>query len=247
MVSCKNETDLISKVVDFEDVVLNSDSVWNGSDLSGKKTNEIAFDSPITNYYGSFSSHSVKFENVYTSEWFSWKGFACSAKTDTVTFGMKNQYSPIAGVGALKSKKYAVAFDSASIICPKNTTGNFKIKSMMLTNSTWSYKAMLNGSDFGHKFSQSTDKGKGDWFKVIIKGYKSSFVTGSMDYYLADFRNGKSFISKTWVKVDLSSLGEVDRVSLTFDSSDKAYGYINNPTYVCVDNIEFKQTVEDMK
>ena len=246
-VSCKNESEVITKLVDFEDVVLNADSIWDGSDLSGTATAETVFNLPVTNYYGSFVSDSVEFKNVFTAEWFAWKGFACSAKIDTVTTGEANQYSSIAGSGAMNSKKYAIAYDSASVICPSNAQGNFRIKSMMITNSTWSYRDLLNGSSFSHKFSQTSDNGNGDWFKVTIKGYLSSSVTGSVDYYLADFRNGKSFISNQWVKVDLSSIGEVDRLSFTFDSSDKAYGFINNPTFVCVDNIEFEQTVEDMK
>ncbi|MDD3323056.1 MAG: DUF4465 domain-containing protein [Paludibacter sp.] len=247
VVSCKNESEVTTKIIGFEDVTLNSDSIWDGSDKSGTAVSESAFDSQITNYYGSFVSDSIEFKNVYTAEWFSWSGFACSAKIDTVTYGQTNQYSSITGSGAMNSTKYAVAYDSASVICPTNAMKTFKIKNMMLTNSTWGYIAMLNGSGFGHKFSQLSDEGNGDWFKVIIKGYLSSVVTGSVDYYLADFRDGKSFISNEWIKVDVSSLGEVDRVSFTFDSSDKAFGFINNPTYVCVDNIEFEQTVEDVK
>ena len=153
----------------------------------------------------------------------------------------------MAGSGAYNSKKFALAYDSATIVCPVNAVGNFKVKSMMLTNSTYAYKAMLNGSEFNHAFSQANDGGNGDWFKVIIKGYLSSSETGRVEYYLADFRSEKSFISKAWEKVDVSSLGEVDRMSITFDSSDKAYGFINNPVYVCIDNIEFEQTAETMK
>lgn len=242
--SCKNESDVYTKIIDFEDVVLGEDSIWNGSDLSGTPTNDTLFGFPVTNYYGSFTSDSAKFENVYAEQWFSWSGFACSAKIDTVTSGIENQYSVMAGSGAYNSQQFALAYDSATIVCPANAIGNFKVKSIMLTNSTYAYKAMLDGSDFNRAFSQAN---AGDWFKVIIKGYLSTTETGSIDYYLADFRNGKSFISKAWEKVDLSSLGEVDRISFTFDSSDKAYGLINNPVYVCIDNIEFEQTTETIK
>ncbi len=236
-VSCETENQTNTLVVDFENVALNSDSIWDGSDLSGTPKQEDVWGSTVTNYYGSFTADSTTFENVYTSDWFSWKGFACSAKTDKTTEGYGNQYSVIAGSGAYNSEKFAVAYDSASVICPSNAYGNFKIKSMMLTNSTYSYLAMKNGTEISKVFTT------GDWFKVIIKGYLAGKEVGSVDYYLADFRDGKNFMSDSWNKVDLSSIGEVDRLSFTFDSSDKAYGYINNPTYVCVDNIEFAQTI----
>lgn len=236
-VSCETETQTNTLLVDFENVTLNSDSIWDGSDLTGNPTQEEVWGSTVTNYYGSFTSDSTKFENVYTSDWFSWKGFACSAKTDKTTEGYGNQYSVIAGSGAYNSEKFAVAYDSATVICPTNAYGNFQIKSIMLTNSTYAYLAMKNGTEISKVFST------GDWFKVIIKGYLGNNTTGTIDYYLADFRNGKNFISNSWNKVDLSSLGNVDRLSFTFDSSDKAYGFINNPTYVCIDNIEFTQSI----
>jgi hypothetical protein len=82
-----------------------------------------------------------------------------------------------------------------------------------------------------------------DWYKVIIKGYKANVLTSSVDVYLADFRNGKSEILKTWKKMDISILGEIDLVTFTFDSSDKGVWGVNTPKYVCIDNIEFTQTI----
>ncbi len=106
----------------------------------------------------------------------------------------------------------------------------------MLTNSTYTYRTILNGNTFSKKFVT------GDWFKVIITGYKNGIQTGQVEYYLADFRNGKSFILKTWTSIELSGLGgEVDKVIFTFDSSDKGQWGINTPTYVCIDNIYFTQ------
>jgi len=69
-------------------------------------------------------------------------------------------------------------------------------------------------------------------------------VTGAVDYYLADFRNGKSYLTNQWVKVDLSSLGKVDNLIFLFDSSDKGTFGVNTPKYVCIDNLEFEQDAE---
>lgn len=210
-VSCEDKTSLF---VTFEDVPL-TDSIWNGANGSGK-----------------FVTSGLEFQNSYNTSWASWSGFACSAKKDTQTAGWANQYSVIAGSGAAKSVKFALAFDSATIIC----TTPVEIESIMLTNSTYAYLDMKNGSTFGKKFA--TD----DWFKVTITGYKNKVKTSSVDYYLADYRSGKSFISNTWNKVDLTTLGTVDIVTFTFDSSDKGQWGVNTPQYVCVDNIEYFET-----
>jgi len=219
LASCTSTDEVQTTVVDFENVTLNSSGIWNGSDLSGK-----------------FISGNSTFNNTYNADYQSWSGFACSAKIDSVTTGYANQYSVIAGSGALSSKKFALVYDSAAITIPK-TTDYYSIKSLYVTNTTWAYRDIKNGSAFSKKFVS------GDWFKVIVKGYKSNVLTGNVDVYLADYRNGKSDLLKTWKKIDISSLGQVDKVTFTFDSSDKGMFGINTPIYACIDNIEFTQPI----
>ena len=223
--SCTPVEDIQLTLVDFENVTLNSDSIWNGSDLSG-----------------SFVSGNSTFKNSYNASWGAWTGFACSSKKDVVTPGYGNQYSVIAGSGAFKSRKFAIAYDSATISIPKNID-YYSVKYLYITNSTYTYLALKNGSDFNHDFSATGNKGTADWFKVTIKGYKNNVQTGSVDYYLADFRAGKSILVKDWQKVDLSSLGQVDLLTFTFDSTDKSGIYLNNPAYACIDDIAFTQTI----
>lgn len=229
--SCKDETvikipDTVTPttLVDFEGVTLNSNGYWNGSDLTGE-----------------FVSVNSTFKNSYTAAWASWSGFACSSNNDTLTAGYGNQYSVIAGLGALKSKQFAVAYDSAAFVCPANSYGYFNIKSLYITNSTYAYLGISNGKygtgGMGRKFVS------GDWFKVTITGYKANVKTSSVDVYLADFRDGKSIILKSWQKVDVSALGQVDLITFTFDSTDKSGGWLNTPAYACIDDIEFTQTI----
>ena len=232
LTSCQQEKDIIqvpetftpTTIVDFEGVTLNSKGYWEGSDLSG-----------------AFISMNSTFKNRYNAVWASWSGFACSSNKDTLTSGYGNQYSVVNGSGALNSKQFAIAYDSAALTCPANTYGNFNIKSLYMNNSTYAYLGLKNGDygtgGIGKKFTT------GDWFKVTIKGYKSNLLTSSLDVYLADFRDGKSIILKAWTKVDVSLLGEVDLVTFTFDSTDKSGGWLNTPAYVCIDNIEFTQTI----
>jgi len=231
--SCQQETEKerIIFLVDFDEVTLSSDSIWNGSDLSGKKVQN--------SYISSIDISPASFENTYTtSDWGgSWKGIAVSAKTDSHTPGWTNEYSTIAGSGANNSRQYALAYDTASFIFPASVNGDYHIKSMMLANSTWAYWEKKNGG-FGKKFV--TD----DWYKVIITGYLNEVETGEIEYYLADYRSGKSFLSNEWTKVDVSSIGKANQVTFTFDSSDKGLFGVNTPKYVCIDNIEFEQSVD---
>ena len=231
LTSCQQEKEIVipetvtpTTLVDFEGVKLNSSGYWDGSDLTGD-----------------FVSVNSTFKNSYNSAWASWTGFVCSSNTDTLTSGYNNQYSVATSSGALKSKQFAIAYDSAAFVCPANTYGNFNIKSLYITNSTYAYLGLKNGDygtgGIGKKLTT------GDWFKVTLKGYKSNVLTSSIDIYLADFRNGKSIILKSWTKVDVSALGQVDLVTFTFDSTDKSGIWLNTPAYACIDNIEFTQTI----
>lgn len=235
LVSCESESETTITLITFEEIKLNADSIWNGSDLSGKAIKELPSwgGDSIINYYGYFSVGTIRFENSYipnpTSP--SWSGFAASSKTDTITSGYANQYSVMNSSGAFGSKKFALAYNYAEIYCPTNTNENFAIKSIMVNNSTYAYLYM--------KGEFSAEK----WYKVIIAGYLNNIKNNEVEYYLADFRKGKSFIVKEWTKIDLSSLGKVDKIAISFDSNDKSGTWFNNPTYVCIDNVEFTQTI----
>lgn len=218
------DTVILNDTVEFDTIKY---AVSNGGDLKGK-----------------FISSNKWFKNSYDTISNTWTGFACTAQKDSITPGVVNLYSSVVGSGAFKTKKYALICGSATMICDstiygdyvmKNIYGNFSIKSMMITNSTYAYLDMKNGSSISKKFIA------GDWFKLIMTGYLNNVQTGQVEYFLADFRNGKTFLSKTWNKVDVSTLGEVDKVEFTFDSSDKTGSKINTPTYACIDFIELTQ------
>ncbi len=69
-------------VSDFEDLTLDPESYWNGSDGSG-----------------SFSTGPARFHNDFNTDFFSWSGWAHSNTSDVSTPGFTNQYSAITGMG----------------------------------------------------------------------------------------------------------------------------------------------------
>lgn len=211
-VACTSEPDVKTVIVDFENVKVNNQGI---SDSTSFKSGNCEF-----------SLNDGQFWNG---------GIVCSSKQDSVTAGYENQYSAITAKGAASSLKYGVVYAPGSFVVLPTDGEIITINSIMLTNSTYAYKDMKFGSQFGKKFST------GDWFKVMITGYKNGNTTGTVEYYLSDFRNGKNFLLRAWEKVDLNSLGSVDKVTFTFDSSDKSGGWLNTPSYVCIDNIEFTE------
>jgi hypothetical protein len=128
-VSCKQESEIKTTIVDFEDVKLGVDT--------------ISADTSFISGNSSFAINDGAFWNG---------GIVCSAKKDTVTSGYMNEYTTIAVTGANKSKQFGVVYSPGAFKCPANASGNYSIKSIMLANSTYAYLDMKNGGAFGKKF-----------------------------------------------------------------------------------------------
>jgi hypothetical protein len=209
--------------VDFEDLGLGSESHWNGQDESG-----------------SFQSGPVFFENVYTTAWDSWHGFAASTHTDTTTPGFGNQYSAYPGTGASGSTSYGLfydnSFEDARLILPESEV----TEGMQITNTTYAALSMLNGDAFAKQFGGPSGDDP-DWFKLTIHGYDDvGATTGSLDFYLADYRfsdNALDYLIDQWTWVDLTSLGDVKELGFALDSSDYTGGFMNTPAYFALDGL----------
>jgi Domain of unknown function (DUF4465)/Secretion system C-terminal sorting domain len=217
-------------VATFDNLTLAVDTFWNGSDMSG-----------------GFSDGGYFFPNSYTSYGgtaYVWSGFAYSNKIDTITTGLPNQFSAIAGRGYNNSSNYAVCSVLADWISYKPIPNIIKlnpakvINGLYVTNNTYAYLSMLNGDSYAKKFGGTTGNDP-DWFMLKIQGYHSGVISDSVLFYLADYRyanNSLDYIVKDWKWCDLSSLGTVDSLAFTLYSSDTgAYG-MNTPSYFCIDN-----------
>ena len=122
----------------------------------------------------------------------------------------------------------------AKFTLPKSTT----IESIDVANTTYVYWAIKTGDD---GFGACREYKDGDWFKVTFTGYDVNGIkTGVVDYYLADFRDGKSYIATSWEKVNLTGLGsKVKSVEISIDGTDKSEWGLNTPAYCCIDNIVY--------
>ena len=219
-------------IATYDNLTLNPNSVWYGSDNSGGFTDSgFFFPNSYTDYGGGM---------------FAWYGFAYSNKTDTITAGYTNQFSAITGEGALNSAIYAVSYiyyDWMNNYQMKPNVVRFSNSSVIsgfyATNSTYAYLSMLNGDGALAKKFGGTSGNDPDWLKLQIKGYRNGSMIDTVNCFLADFRfanNTQDYILKTWKWVDLSVLCNIDSLSFGLTSSDNgAYG-MNTPGYFCIDN-----------
>lgn len=215
-------------VVDLNALSLGSKSYWDGRDLSG-----------------GFSSGGVTFVNTYDTQYRSWNGFAYSNVNNTTTKGFLNQYAAFTGTGVGGSGIYAVGYMATDwmsgnpISCQAVLASPAPLGTVAITNTTYAALTMRDGDDYGYakKFggASGTDP---DWFKLTIIGKDSlGSVTGSVDFYLADYRTDNKYIVDTWQLVDLSSLGVVKALEFTLSSTDSGMFGINTPTYFALDNL----------
>ena len=208
-----------------------------------------------------FNIDGNKFNNVYDTGSQSAYGWAISSQTDTTTPGYTNQYSAITGSGAGGSSTYAVgytygapassqtggnpndpAYISSNPFHPSDVSVNLAAgmspKSIDITNTTYSYLAMRDGTGFSTPFQQ------GDFQLLDIRGYDASgHQLGDVNFYLADYRSSNPtqwYLVNTWQTVDLSSLAGSSTLQFGVQSSqnDPTYG-VNTPAYFAADNFVF--------
>jgi len=210
-------------IATFDDLTLPAESYWNGTDSSG-----------------GFRSGGAIFKNNYNPQWDYWDGFAYSNITDTIRKDLDSQYNAIAGSGQGSSANYGVVFVGWQEPPMITLTTAQTLEGLYVTNNNYAYYSMLNGNPFSKKFGGQTGKDE-DWFKLTITGKdKTGEITGTVDFYLADFRfadNSKDYILNSWAFVDLSPLGEVAKLEFALDSSDKGMFGMNTPGYLCIDTI----------
>ncbi len=173
------------------------------------------------------------------SNWESAYPGSCSAVTVITTDTSKP-------AGADGSEKYAVFYLCPTIATATDYHPEFKfsgreehaIKSLEVNNIADIWQKCKIG------FYSSPGFSEGDFYDIIFIGYDSNGEeTGRVTFPLADFRDGKELIINEWTTVDLSPLGKVNKISLTYSASQAYHDFDRNlGTFgVCIDNISFQE------
>lgn len=211
----------------FDDLPLASESNYFPG-VTGNGDGSYPFTSGDATYNHQFSDYG--FSGCCSTGW------SYSNRTDTTTAGYTNQYSSYAGTGQGGSQNYAVAFEG-----PVSVT--FATASVLgggwFTNTTYAALSMRDGDSFAKAFGGASGN-DADFFKLTITGYNGAASTGSVDFFLADYRfadNAQDYIVKDWTFVDLQTLGAVDRLGFSLDSSDTGTYGIKTPAYFAMDTV----------
>jgi hypothetical protein len=229
----------------FDDLGLPTNTRVNGSTLTPYTTGSAFGEAENWNR---FESGGISFENRFIPSFGSWSRWAYSNQTDNTTQGFTNDVSAFAGGGAdlvtgstIIGNAYGIAFkgsDKPAIALPP---GLKRPVSAMFANTTFAALTMRNGDGFSKKFG-GADGTDPDFFLLSILGENpDGTITGSVDFYLADYRADDSsadFIHEGWMEVDLTPLGnDVATMRFEFSSSDVGAFGINTPQYFAMDNL----------
>ncbi|MFN6943864.1 MAG: DUF4465 domain-containing protein [Cytophagaceae bacterium] len=218
------------RVVSFENLHLEEESYWNGSDGAG-----------------GFISGGAFFPNAYNTSWDFWSsGFAYSNMTDVTTPGHGNMYSVFTGSGYEESEIYVIGRNNSTILFPNNPFG-VNPQGFYVTNTTYAALSMQEGDDFAKPFG-GEDGNDPDWFLLTVTGYRDGKpIEGTIEFYLADYRfedNSENYIIDEWIWVDLTPLGTVDNIRFNLSSSDVGDFGMNTPAYFALDNFTYNTDVK---
>ena len=142
------------------------------------------------------------------------------------------------------SKPYLVAYYGSWSEDPTNQVkfvdkdGNttFKPAGVYVCNHPWPYYGCVHGDGFGRAFEE------GDYFELTAHGVDADGNEKSVSINLVEFTNGQLQALNDWTFFDLSSLGEVESVYFTLNSTDSgAYG-MNTAAYFCMDKFQVNDT-----
>jgi hypothetical protein len=222
-------------VADFENLSLENESYWNGSDLTGT--------SLASKYSTGFSSGDVTLNNTWISDWGGyWAGdWLYSNTEDDTTSGYTNLHSCIDGMGANNSDNYVIGGNKSFMKI--DTSSNDSIMGFYITNTTYAHNSMKDGDFSGKIFGDSlnaageNDSTNGeDFFKLTIYSIENGMEQDSVSFMLADFtfeEDSNDYIVDEWKFVDLSSFGIVDSIMFSLTSSDVGLYGMNTPAFFC--------------
>jgi len=212
------------KIVDFDELTLPVGGFFDG----------YGFGAPS----GSWQSQGV----VFNTNQFG-PGWSYSKVNDNTIPGFANQYAAFTEWDFSGSGNYVIgtAFSGGAFM---DLPTGYYADSLRVTNATYPALSMTNGDAFAKQFGGISGSDP-DFFKVTFTGYSqpgaNGSTTGSVDFYLADYRftdSAQDYIVDTWELLDLTTLGAARSIDFAFASSDVGNFGINTPLYVAIDNLE---------
>jgi hypothetical protein len=234
-------------------------------DLSSKN---FSLDSNKSYWVESFSNAPLvvgpfTFDHSGAEDWGGyWGGYTVSANGDSDDYGSSNsthtggwiphQWGNMAGGGIKTDAEGNVVKNEDGVIQTEQAIpyliGNgsdvsnidfditYEVVGMYVNNHPWPYYENIYGGAFARALNQ-----EGDYFKLIIRGLDENGIeSGSVEYLLAEYKDGELIQSTNWEWLDLSSLGRVKGLSITFQSTDMSTYGMNTSAYFCLDKLQLR-------
>lgn len=112
---------------------------------------------------------------------------------------------------------------------------SYEAVSVYVNLNSYAYYSMEYGDSFARAFTN------GDKFTLTIHGVAPDETEKTVDVEFASYTNGDLTINRGWKYVDLSTLGVVNELYFTMESTDSgAYG-MNTPAYFCLDKLSVRE------
>lgn len=225
----------VAAVADFEDLALAPNSNWHGE----ASTDPLSSPTVSTFYSGSYA-----FSNTFAKDIQTWGGFAYSNQTGTSFQELfPDQFNSVVGKGANGSKTFALAYALGEKAEIKVTQApQAVIPGVYLTNSAYLQAFAKSGAGI---VSGQTGIKEGDYFLLKITAMPSG---KTLEIPLFDYRDKdkrEHYILDDWQWFDLSSLGEVSKLSFSFVGSNKNQRGLVTPAYVCLDDFGSEAPAKD--
>lgn len=228
-----------AEVVTFQDVSLPQDGYLNGNPGGLQPGQRV--DQPLV-------SGGVSFSNTYGVDAYGvppnqvvypyWYGFSFSNVVNTTDGTWTNQYASYPG-GGYDSTQYAVVYAAGATV---RLPGPATVAGFRIANTTYARSTMVSADP--EQFASPLQP-PGGFFSVTAIGLLGSATTGTVDFFLADFRGASPpGVLGGWSWFSLEALGEVDAVSFAFDGSDVGDYGLNTAAYFAMDDFTFMPVPE---
>lgn len=225
-----SDDDKATLVTNFEGKLAKADSEFKTTDGTAVGT------------YGYFKSsfkdpsNTLEFSHYYAT-WGFGGGFTYCNYTDITTPGFGN-ISAITAKGK-NGTTYMTASTGQQTKITLLNSNKYIFKGAWITNSTYAYLAIKEGKD---GFNDDTKFKENDYYTLTATGYDAEEKKiGTVTFYLADYRNGKTNIVNTWEWFDFSPISAAEYIVFEMSSTDvNKYG-MKTPAYFCMDGITLEE------
>ena len=239
MTSCLNNSDVVT-----EDTLITYDFELNASEYTPDGVSVNAYNPDAGALYISYPSPGVLFSHKaevteYDGvEYKSFTGFVPSKVDDQTDHSGDDwtlyQFSAIApsyGVGFLVAHWDVRENENTKLeerSCIMDFVYSVKPVKISITNSSYAYWVMKNGSAFSKPFTDDS------YLALDIYGVSNFKETYFDTVYL--YKDGKYI--DTWQSIDLTGMGEVNQIYFTMRSSDSGEWGMNTPAYFALGSVQ---------